>query len=115
MRYAADAAGRAGFLTCQPQAAADGTKISVVNVMALLRVLGQRRRRHGHRRGGRGGEHAELPQDRVASAIYSMVGATPMIGQNDDSAEVFTEADASQLVSCEEQRAGPAGLLVGGP
>jgi cell division septation protein DedD len=32
-------------------------------------------------------------------ATYSMVGVTPMIGQNDDSAEVFTEADAHTLVS----------------
>ena len=32
-------------------------------------------------------------------ATYSMIGITPMIGQNDDPAEVFTEADAHTLVS----------------
>ncbi|HEY3957798.1 MAG TPA: hypothetical protein VGM53_30900 [Streptosporangiaceae bacterium] len=28
-----------------------------------------------------------------------MIGVTPMIGQNDDPAEVFTEANAQQLVN----------------
>jgi chitinase len=32
-----------------------------------------------------------------------MVGVTPMIGQNDDPAEVFTEADAHTLVSFAQQ------------
>jgi len=32
-------------------------------------------------------------------ATYAMVGDTPMIGQNDDSAEVFSKADARTLVS----------------
>jgi Fibronectin type III domain/Glycosyl hydrolases family 18/Carbohydrate binding domain len=34
---------------------------------------------------------------------YANIGVTPMIGQNDDSAEVFTEADAQTLVSFAEQ------------
>ncbi len=34
---------------------------------------------------------------------YASIGVTPMIGQNDDPAEVFTEADAQTLVSFAEQ------------
>lgn len=33
------------------------------------------------------------------SMTYANIGVTPMIGQNDDAAEVFTEADAHTLVS----------------
>ncbi|MGA2830815.1 MAG: hypothetical protein ABSF03_32420 [Streptosporangiaceae bacterium] len=33
---------------------------------------------------------------------YANIGVTPMIGQNDDAAEVFTEADAHTLVSFAE-------------
>ena len=33
------------------------------------------------------------------SMTYANIGVTPMIGQNDDPAEVFTEADAHTLVS----------------
>ncbi len=32
-------------------------------------------------------------------AVWQHIGATPMIGQNDDPAEVFTEANAATLVS----------------
>jgi hypothetical protein len=32
-----------------------------------------------------------------------MIGVTPMIGQNDDPAEVFSEADAQTLVSFAQQ------------
>ncbi len=32
-----------------------------------------------------------------------MIGVTPMIGQNDDPAEVFSQADAHTLVSFAEQ------------
>lgn len=34
---------------------------------------------------------------------YANIGVTPMIGQNDDSAEVFTEANARSLVSFAQQ------------
>jgi hypothetical protein len=34
---------------------------------------------------------------------YANIGVTPMIGQNDDPAEVFTEAKAQTLVSFAEQ------------
>jgi hypothetical protein len=41
----------------------------------------------------------QLKNDYSASATFAMIGITPMIGQNDDSAEIFTEADARQVVS----------------
>ena len=34
---------------------------------------------------------------------YANIGITPMIGQNDDPAEIFTEADAQTLVSFAKQ------------
>jgi hypothetical protein len=37
------------------------------------------------------------------SMTYANIGVTPMIGQNDDPAEVFTEADAHTLVSFAQQ------------
>src|SRR5216683_282928 len=37
------------------------------------------------------------------SATYSSIGVTPMIGQNDDPSEVFTESDAQTLVSFAKQ------------
>jgi hypothetical protein len=37
------------------------------------------------------------------SMTYGNIGVTPMIGQNDDPAEVFTEADAHTLVSFAQQ------------
>ena len=83
------------------QAAADGTRISVVNGMAMDYY-------GSYDTGG-----AQMGSDAVAAAqntlafvrtvfpgaTYSMIGITPMIGQNDDPAEVFTEADARTLVS----------------
>jgi hypothetical protein len=83
------------------QAAADGTNISVVNVMAMD-YYGS-----WDTGGADMGTYAVDAAENTLtflktvwpSATYSMVGVTPMIGQNDDSAEVFTEADAQQLVS----------------
>ena len=37
------------------------------------------------------------------SMTYANIGVIPMIGQNDDPAEVFTEADAHTLVSFAQQ------------
>jgi chitodextrinase len=52
----------------------------------------------------------EAAQDTLAFAktvwpamTYANIGVTPMIGQNDDSAEVFSEADARSLVSFAQQ------------
>ncbi len=83
------------------QAAADGARISVVNGMAMDYY-------GSYDTGG-----AQMGSDAVAAAqntlafvrtvfpgaTYSMIGITPMIGQNDDPAEVFTEADGHTLVS----------------
>jgi len=83
------------------QAAADGTRINLVNGMAMDYY-------GSYDTGG-----AQMGSDAVAAAsstlsfvrtvfpgaTYAMIGITPMIGQNDDPAEVFTEADAHTLVS----------------
>ncbi len=80
---------------------ADGVNISVVNVMAMD---------YGaffDAGGPNMGTDAVLAAQGTLSflrsvfpgATFSMVGVTPMIGHNDDPAEVFTEADAHTLVS----------------
>ncbi|HEY2575773.1 MAG TPA: carbohydrate binding domain-containing protein [Streptosporangiaceae bacterium] len=83
------------------QAQADGTKISVVNVMAM--DYGGSFDTGG---ADMGTDAVDAAQGTLSflktvwpSATYAMVGVTPMIGQNDDSAEIFTTADAQQLVS----------------
>jgi chitodextrinase len=80
------------------QAAADGTNISVINVMAMDYYDGYD--------GDMGTYAVEAAEGTLAFAktiwpndTYANIGVTPMIGENDDSAEVFTEADASTLVS----------------
>jgi hypothetical protein len=87
------------------QAAQDGTHLSVVNVMAMDY--------YGTWDNGgpnMGAYAVEAAQDTLSflqaifpGATYSMVGVTPMIGQNDDSAEVFTESNAQSLVSFAKQ------------
>jgi len=87
------------------QAAQDGTHLSVVNVMAMDY--------YGTWDNGgpnMGAYAVEAAQDTLSflqtifpGATYSMVGVTPMIGQNDDSAEVFTESSAQSLVSFAKQ------------
>jgi hypothetical protein len=83
------------------QAAADGTKISVINVMAMDFYGGF------DGTGTSMGNYAvQASQNTLSLAAsiwsgdsYANIGVTPMIGQNDDPAEVFTEADAQTLVS----------------
>jgi hypothetical protein len=83
------------------QAKADGTNISVVNVMAMD-FYGS-----FDTGGANMGTYAvEAAEGTLAfiktlwpSDTYANVGVTPMIGQNDDPAEVFTEANAQTLVS----------------
>jgi hypothetical protein len=83
------------------QAKADGTNISVVNVMAMD-FYGS-----FDTSGADMGTYAVEAAENTLSFIktlwpsdtYANVGVTPMIGQNDDPAEVFTEADAQTLVS----------------
>ena len=79
----------------------DGATISVVNVMAMD-YYGK-----WDPAGSKMGTYAidaakgtlKFLKKVWPSASYSMVGVTPMIGQNDDSAEVFSESNAQQLVS----------------
>jgi cellulose binding protein with CBM2 domain/fibronectin type III domain protein len=87
------------------QAAADGTKINVVNVMAMDYY-------GGFDTGGAnmGAYAVEAAQDTLSllqsifpGDTYANVGVTPMIGQNDDPAEVFSEANAQALVSFAQQ------------
>jgi Fibronectin type III domain/Carbohydrate binding domain len=83
------------------QAKADGTNISVVNVMAMDFYGGF------DTSGADMGTYATQAAQNTLAFIktlwpgdtYANVGVTPMIGQNDDPAEIFTEADAHTLVS----------------
>ncbi len=83
-------------------AASNHTRLDIVNVMAMDFGGGS------DAGGARMGDFAvsaaqntltQLRNDYSASASFGMVGITPMIGQNDDAAEIFTEADARQVVS----------------
>jgi hypothetical protein len=83
------------------QAKTDGTNISVINVMAMD-YYGS-----FDSGGANMGSYAtEAAQDTLSfvktiwpNDTYANIGVTPMIGQNYDSAEVFTEANAQTLVS----------------
>jgi hypothetical protein len=83
------------------QASTDGVSISVINVMAMDYYGGF------DTSGASMGSYAvEAAQDTLSFVktiwpgdTYANIGVTPMIGQNDDPAEVFTEANAQTLVS----------------
>ncbi|MBV9855602.1 MAG: fibronectin type III domain-containing protein [Streptosporangiaceae bacterium] len=83
------------------QAAADGTNISVINVMAMD-YYGS-----WDTSGANMDSYAVQAAQNTLSFVrsvwpgdsYANIGVTPMIGQNDDPAEVFTEANAQTLVS----------------
>ena len=48
--------------------------------------------------------------------LWKMMGATPMIGQNDVAQDVFTQSDATAVLSFAERVGpGPAFVLVGEP
>lgn len=87
------------------EAQANGTRIDVINVMTMD-YYGS-----WDTGGATMGSYAvEAAQDTLAyaqtlwpSMTYANIGVTPMIGQNDDPAEVFTEANAQTLVSFAEQ------------
>jgi hypothetical protein len=76
----------------------DGARIDLVNVMAMD---------YGSSfTGDMGQEAIQAAQSTLVQAqadwpsdTYANIGVTPMIGQNDNSAEVFSEADAQALVS----------------
>lgn len=83
-------------------AASAHTRLDIVNIMAM--DYGGGSDAGGAEMGNDAvsaaqGTLAQLKNDYSASATFAMVGITPMIGQNDDSAEIFTEADARQVVS----------------
>ncbi len=92
-----DANGQA-FLAAAKSA---GTRIDVINAMAMDYY-------GSYDTGGAamGTDAVDAAQATLAyaktlwpSMTYANIGVTPMIGQNDDPAEVFTEADAQTLVS----------------
>jgi Fibronectin type III domain/Glycosyl hydrolases family 18/Carbohydrate binding domain len=87
------------------QAQASGARIDLINVMTM--DYGSSWDTSG---ASMGSYAVEAAQDTLAfvktlwpSMTYANIGDTPMIGQNDDSAEVFTEANAQTLVSFAEQ------------
>jgi hypothetical protein len=45
-----------------------------------------------------------LDPGRTDAQLWNMIAATPMIGQNDDPTEVFTLADAQQLLAFAQQQ-----------
>jgi hypothetical protein len=82
-------------------AKAAGTRIDIINVMTMDYY-------GGYDTGGAamGTDAVDAAQATLAYAqtlwpgmTYASIGVTPMVGQNDDPAEVFTEADAQTLVS----------------
>jgi hypothetical protein len=86
-------------------AKANGTRIDVINVMAMD-YYGS-----WDSGGANMGSYAvQAAQNTLAFAqtlwpnmTYANIGVTPMIGQNDDSAEVFSEANAQTLESFAQQ------------
>jgi Fibronectin type III domain/Carbohydrate binding domain/Glycosyl hydrolases family 18 len=87
------------------QAHSSGARIDVINVMAM--DYGGSWDTGG---ANMGAYAVETAQDTLAfartlwpSMTYANIGVTPMIGQNDDSAEVFTKANAQTLLTFAEQ------------
>ncbi len=82
-------------------AAAAGVNVSVVNVMAMDYGLANPQNQMGNWavQAGQSTEAqlAKVWPQKTASQLWSMVGLTPMIGQNDLSGEIFTPQNASQV------------------
>ena len=82
-------------------AAANGVNVSVVNVMAMDYGLPNPQGQMGNWavQAGQATEAqlAKIWPQKTASQLWSMVGLTPMIGQNDLSGEIFTPQNASQV------------------
>ncbi|HZS76792.1 MAG TPA: carbohydrate-binding protein [Ktedonobacteraceae bacterium] len=79
----------------------NGVSISVVNIMAMdyyccSSDMGQ------NAIDAANSTYNQL-QGIIPNMSWSMIGVTPMIGVNDDTAEVFTEQDAQRLVTFAEQ------------
>jgi hypothetical protein len=87
------------------QAQSSGARIDLINVMAM--DYGPSWDTGG---ANMGADAVEAAQDTLAfaqtlwpSMTYANIGVTPMIGVNDDSAEVFSEANAQTLLSFAQQ------------
>jgi cellulose binding protein with CBM2 domain/fibronectin type III domain protein len=84
-------------------AIANGVEVGTVNLMAMDYydpALDYAGRMGDYAIGAATGTHdqlATLYPERSDAQIWAMVGVTPMIGINDDPAEVFTTADAAKL------------------
>jgi hypothetical protein len=83
----------------------DGVNVSLVNIMTM--DYGSSFDAGGPDMGADAADAAQntlvFLQTVFPGATYSMIGVTPMIGQNDDPAEVFTEANAQTLVNFAQQ------------
>jgi len=91
-------------------AIADGVEVGTVNLMAMdyydpsLPYAG---RMGDYAIGAATSTHdqlAELYPDRTDAQIWAMVGVTPMLGINDDPAEIFTTADAAKLTAFAQEK-----------
>jgi hypothetical protein len=86
-------------------ARADGARVNVVNVMAM--DYGAFFDRSGATMGSNAVQAAQgtlsFLRTVFPGATFAMVGVTPMIGVNDDPAEIFTEADAQTLTGFARQ------------
>ncbi len=82
-------------------AAANGVNVSVVNVMAMDYGLSNPQNQMGNwaiqAAQATEAQLAKIWPQKTASQLWSMVGLTPMIGQNDLSGEIFTPQNASQV------------------
>jgi hypothetical protein len=82
-------------------AAASGVNVSVVNVMAMDYGLPNPQNQMGNwavqAAQATEAQLAKIWPQKSSSELWSMVGLTPMIGQNDLSGEIFTPQDASQV------------------
>ncbi len=82
-------------------AAANGVNVSVVNVMAMDYGLTNPQNQMGNwaiqAAQATEAQLAKIWPQKTASQLWSMVGLTPMIGQNDLSGEIFTPQNASQV------------------
>jgi len=82
------------------QAKADGTRLDIINAMAMdyYGTYDSGGANMGAYAVSAGQNTLAFARTLWPSMTYANIGVTPMIGQNDDPAEIFTEADAHTLV-----------------
>ncbi|GHO58379.1 hypothetical protein [Ktedonobacter robiniae] len=94
-------AGHTGSLDLLKDAISKGVNFSVVNLMTM--DYGSPDSQMGQEAiNAANGLHAQLQQmfpSKTSSQLWSMVGITAMIGQNDTPGEIFTQSNASQVLS----------------